>query len=251
MEFGVAILAAGQGKRMMNPEIPKVLVHLQNKPLLAYVLDTALLLNPYKIYLVIGYKKELVKNFVQTHYNCSEIVFVEQNQQLGTGHAILQLQPHFESAIGNLLILSGDVPLISKDMLLEFKEYHFGNKLDLSLISTKVPNPKGYGRIIRNSEGDFVKIIEDKDLDSEVDELSEINTGTYIVSTEKVFDMLKLIKNKNAQGEYYLTDLVEIYRTNGLKVGAYFVENYRNFVGINTYLELSNLEKELETSVNF
>jgi bifunctional N-acetylglucosamine-1-phosphate-uridyltransferase/glucosamine-1-phosphate-acetyltransferase GlmU-like protein len=146
-----------------------------------------------------------------------------------------------------LLILSGDVPLISASTLSKFIGFHNENRNNLSLISTIVPDPSGYGRIIRNNNGKLVKIVEHKDLNSDGTKLNEINTGIYIVNTEYLFEGLKQIRNENAQQEYYLTDLVEVFLREQLKVDALLIENYIEVLGVNTFDELKYLENVMDT----
>lgn len=247
MKFGIAILAAGKGKRMQNPNFPKVLTPLKGKPLLGYVVETSIKLSPLAIYIVVGFKRELVIEYCTKNFNGNSIFFVEQTEQLGTGHAVLQIEPYFDNSISDLLILSGDVPLISATTLTKLIEYHKENQSDLSLISTIVSDPSGYGRIIRGENGKLVKIVEHKDLNIDGTELNEINTGIYIVNTKFLFDGLKKISNENSQKEYYLTDLVEVFQREHLKVNALLIENYIEVLGVNTYGELQFLENVLNT----
>jgi UDP-N-acetylglucosamine diphosphorylase/glucosamine-1-phosphate N-acetyltransferase len=251
MNLAIAILAAGKGKRMKNPELPKVLTQLDGQPLIHYVIETANSLNPVLIYVIIGYRKELVRSYIEQTFHNSNIVFVEQNEQLGTAHAILQIEPVLDKNIDSLLILSGDVPLIQTKTLKEFLEFHSSRKNALSLISTKVPNPKGYGRIIRNPQGEITAIVEDKDLTEELHSIDEINSGIYIFEISGLMDCLRQISNQNAQKEYYLTDSVRIYLENGKKVGAFRIENYKEVAGINTFEELHKLEHLLQTIADF
>ncbi|MGB9770534.1 MAG: sugar phosphate nucleotidyltransferase [Candidatus Kapaibacteriota bacterium] len=241
--LGIAILAAGKGKRMNSVDKPKVLVDFLGKPLLGYVLETAFRINPFKVYVVVGFKKEAVIDFINQNYNLNNIVIVEQKEQLGTGHAILQLEPVLEKGIDNLLILSGDVPLISFETLLKFIEFHKQGNYDLSLISTKLENPTGYGRIVRDTNGELLRIVEQKDLKFGEQLIDEINSGIYIVKTKDLFDYLRKLKNENAQSEYYLTDIVEMYTADQKRVGAFFIKSSTEVLGINTYEELKNLEK--------
>jgi len=247
MTLGIAILAAGKGKRMQNPSIPKVLTPLKGKPLIGYVIETSLKLSPFAVYIIVGFKKELVVDFCQENYDHNVIHFVEQKEQLGTGHAVLQIEPYLDKSISDLLILSGDVPLISASTLNKFIGFHNENRNDLSLISTIVPDPSGYGRIIRNNNGKLVKIVEHKDLNNDGTKLNEINTGIYIVNTEYLFEGLKQIRNENAQQEYYLTDLVEVFLSEQLKVDALLIENYIEVLGVNTFDELKYLENVMDT----
>lgn len=241
--LGVAILAAGKGKRMNFPEQPKVLTLLNSKPLLGYVLDAALALNPWIIYVIVGYKKNLVVDFINEFYSYEHIEVVEQYEQLGTGHATLQLENVLDPKINSLLILSGDVPLITSKTLEQFIQFHLEGKYDLSLISTKVDNPLGYGRIIRGTNGKVLRIVEDKDLKSGEELINEINAGIYMFRTANLFNFLHLVKNDNVQQEYYLTDLVNIYRQNGKSIGAYLIENHIEVLGVNTKDELLALEE--------
>lgn len=250
MNLAIAILAAGKGKRMKNPELPKVLTQFDGQPLIHYVLETANSLSPLFIYLIIGYGKELVRNYVEQTFHNPNIVFVEQNEQLGTAHAILQIEPVLHQDIDTLLVLSGDVPLIQAKTLKKFLEFHSNNENALSLISTKVPNPQGYGRIIRNPQGEMTAIVEDKDLTEELDSIDEINSGIYIFNTNGLMECLRRIDNQNAQKEYYLTDSISLYLKNGKKIGTFRIENYREVSGINTLEELRELENSLQTMTN-
>lgn len=246
--LGIAILAAGKGKRMNSTDTPKVLVQLKGKPLLGYVLDTSLKLSPKKIYVIVGFKKELVIDFVNKFYPQPNITIVEQKEQLGTGHAILQLENVIDADIESLLILSGDVPLISTNTLKNFIDFHISGNYDLSLVSTRLENPYGYGRIVRKPDGYLLKIVEQKDLSPDNATINEINAGIYLVKVAGLFDYLKSLKNDNAQNEYYLTDIIEMYISSGKRVGAFLIENYVEVLGINTYQELNALEALLDTN---
>lgn len=248
--LGIAILAAGKGKRMNSIDKPKVLVQLNSKSLLGYVIDTALGLNPFKIYVIVGFKKELVIDFIRSNYSDPRIEIVEQKEQLGTGHAILQLEPVIDFQIKNLLILSGDVPLISTTTLKTFTEFHFDGNYDLSLISTKLENPFGYGRIVRNEFGALLSIVEQKDLKPEQEDIKEINTGIYIVRTDLLFNYLRMIDNNNAQQEYYLTDIVKFFVSDQKNVGAFVVNDYTEVLGVNNLDELQYLESLLKQKVS-
>ncbi len=243
--FGIAILAAGKGKRMKSFERPKVLTPLFTKPLIGYVLETALKLKPSKVYIVVGFKKDLVIDFIQSNFNDSRIEFVEQFEQLGTGHAIQQIEKIIDPKIEHLLVLSGDVPLISYQNLSKFLDFHIDGNYDLSLISTKVENPTGYGRIVRSLEGDLLGIVEHKDLLPNQEYINEINAGIYVIKTKDLFKYLKLLKNDNAQKEFYLTDIVKMYLDDKLNVGVFFIEDPIELLGINTEDELKYIENLL------
>lgn len=243
--YAIVILAAGKGKRMRNPNLPKVLVPLKGKPMLGWVLDTANRLSTKFIFIIVGYKKELVIEYISKTNSQNKIQIVEQFEQLGTANAILQLQGRIPSEIKHLLVLSGDVPFVKERTLQYFIERHLNGNYDLSLITTEVDDPTGYGRIIRQKDGNILRIIEQKDLKDDFIDIKEINTGIYCIKVEGLLESLKEIKNLNAQGEYYLTDLVSIYLNDNRKVLAFKSDNPDEFLGINTPEELKKLEREM------
>ncbi len=239
MEITVLILAAGQGKRMKS-SIPKVLHKLCGKPLISYVLDCVKDLNPKNTYVIVAYNKEkIIENLPK------EIKFIDQGKPLGTGHAIQTCSKELKDLKGDVLILSGDVPLIKKETLKEFYEKFKNNGEDLSFISIELENPENYGRVIRNKNGNVLKIKEAKDCNENELKIKEINTGIYLLKWEKVKPLLLKISNKNKQKEYYLTDLVEISVKNNLKVGGHIFKSSFEFLGVNSRKELSILNKIL------
>lgn len=237
------ILAAGMGKRMQNPEIPKVLCELNGKPLIEYVLETLNKLNPKKNVVIVGHKKEKLYDYLKK-FNGS-IHTCEQNEQLGTGHAVAQAEPLFTEYKGDILILAGDVPLISVDTLNKFAKQHYKANADVSVLSTTAPNPTGYGRIIRDSEGNFKKIVEEKDAKPAEKAVTEINSGVYLIKSRLLFTSLKFVSNSNEQGEYYLTDIIEILRVNGAIVRAFSVADFDELQGVNSPADLERCEKHL------
>ena len=239
--ISVAILAAGKGKRMNNPNLSKVMALLADKPLIAHVLEQTNLLNPDRIVIIVGHKKESVIDFINGNFK--DIKFAEQNEQLGTGHAVLQTESAFSSYTGNILILSGDVPLLRASTLHKFIDYHYQQSNDLSVLSTVTDNPKGYGRIVRDDSDIFVKIVEEKDADDEEKKIKEINSGIYFVKADLLFDALKRVSNNNTQNEYYLTDIIEILQKQGHKVGAYAGAKITELQGINSPDDLALAEK--------
>lgn len=243
--YAIVLLAAGKGKRMRNPNLPKVLVPLKGKPMLGWVLDTANRLSTKFIFVIVGYKKELVIGYISKTNSQNKIQIVEQFEQLGTANAILQLQGRIPSEIKHLLVLSGDVPFVKERTLRDFIERHLNGNYDLSLITTEVDDPTGYGRIIRHKDGNILRIIEQKDLKDDCMDIKEINTGIYCIKVEGLFESLKKINNLNAQGEYYLTDLVCIYLNDNRKVLAFKSDNPDEFLGINTPEELKKLERKM------
>mgnify|MGYP001502166870 FL=1 len=232
----VIILATGKGTRM-NSELPKVLHDLNNKPLLKHVIDTANTLKPKDIIVVVGYKKDLVIN----KFKAENIVFVEQKTQKGTADAIKYCLPKIKQFNGNILILSGDVPMIKSETLLKLINTHNSNESLGSLISAKLENPAGYGRIIKNNKQQLIKIVEHKDATNQEKQIDEINSGIYIFDSATLNKTIPLIDNHNAQEEYYLTDMFNFI--NEEDTAIYQIENYNEISGINTAEQLEELEK--------
>ena len=232
----VIILAAGKGTRM-NSDLPKVLHDLNNKPLLKHVIDTANTLKPKDIIVVVGYKKDLVINKFKTE----NIVFVEQKTQKGTADAIKYCLPKIKQFNGNILILSGDVPMIKSETLLKLIDTHNSNKSLGTLISAKLEDPTGYGRIIKNNKQQLIKIVEQKDATNQEKQIDEINSGIYIFDSATLNKTIPLIDNRNAQEEYYLTDIFNFI--NEEDTAIYQIKNYKEISGINTSEQLEELEK--------
>jgi UDP-N-acetylglucosamine diphosphorylase/glucosamine-1-phosphate N-acetyltransferase len=247
-DLAIAILAAGKGKRMNNPNLPKVLTLLNGKPLLEFVLNTSILINPQKIITIIGHQKEKVIDFLatfETKTNGNHIEYVLQNEQLGTGHAILQTEQALIGFSGDVLILSGDVPLLSYGTLKEFINLHNSNKIDASVLTAYAPNPTNYGRIVRNEVGEFLRIIEEKDARENEKYKNEINSGVYLIKKVILFDSLKEIRNNNVQGEYYLTDVIEVLRNQKFKVAAHPIAKFEEIQGINSIDDLKLMQNNL------
>lgn len=251
MDISVAILAAGKGTRMNIPELPKVLVPLNDKPLLEYVLEKVELLNSSKTVVILGHEKNKVKTFLEEN-TFSNIHTVLQDPQLGTGHAVHQTKEELKNSNSDVLILCGDVPLLTLETLKGFIDYHRNKQSKLTVLSAISPEPTGYGRIIRDLKGNFIKIVEEKDASVEDKLVKEINSGTYLVNSELLFSALSKVNNKNVQGEYYLTDIVEIIKNDGNEVSAYPTNNIKEIQGINSIEDLQTASKYLNSlSVNF
>ena len=235
-QLHIGILAAGKGSRMES-ELPKVLHQLNGKSLIDYVLDTASELNPDSITLVVGFQKDLVKNHIQN----DNVNYVSQEQQLGTGHAALQLENQLENQSGHLLILYGDVPNIKSSTLSPIIDEHIKENRNATLITAMLDDPTGYGRIIRNQDGDLLKIVEEKDCTPDEKKIKESNPGIYIFKIPQLFIGLKRIKSNNASNEYYLTDVIELIKENS-PVQAKKIEDPMEVIGINTINQLNSLE---------
>lgn len=240
-EFAIVVLAAGQGKRMNNPDMSKVMALLAGKPLISHVLDQAKKTNPAKIVLIVGHQKQSVIDFVNANYN--NIEFTEQKQQLGTGHAVAQTERVLEDFKGDVLILSGDVPLLKSETLDRFILNHNETRSDISVLSTITDSPQGYGRIVRDAEGNFLRIVEEKDADESQKGIKEINSGIYFADSRLLFESLSHVSNNNAQGEYYLTDIIEILYNQGKKVNCLPGADIKELQGINSPDDLALAEK--------
>ncbi len=235
-QLHIGILAAGKGSRMES-ELPKVLHQLNGKSLIDYVLDTASELNPDSITLVVGFQKDRVKNHIQN----DNVNYVSQEEQLGTGHAALQLENQLENQSGHLLILYGDAPNIKSSTLSPIISEHIEENRNATLITATLDDPTGYGRIIRNQDGDLLKIVEEKDCTPDEKKIKEWNPGIYIFKIPQLFSELKRIKSNNASNEYYLTDVIELIKENS-PVQAKKIDNPMEVIGINTINQLNSLE---------
>jgi UDP-N-acetylglucosamine diphosphorylase/glucosamine-1-phosphate N-acetyltransferase len=240
-EFRAVILAAGKGTRMKS-DLPKVLHEIKDKPLLGYVLDTAKGAGAKKIIVIIGHQAQRVRE----RFDDCECVFVKQEPQLGTGHAVLQTKKELNDYNGLTLILCGDVPLLKAETIKNLIKEHVKTDSCLTVLTTIVPDAHGYGRIVKNKKGDIEKIVEELDATEDEKKISEINTGIYCVNTPFLLSALEKIENKNNKQEYYLTDIVEIARRDCCKAHACVTNNYIEVMGINTPDELIRAGKYLK-----
>jgi bifunctional UDP-N-acetylglucosamine pyrophosphorylase/glucosamine-1-phosphate N-acetyltransferase len=234
----VTIMAAGEGKRM-NSNLPKVLHMIKNKPMLVRVIDTARLLNPVKLIVVVGKHKNLIQTTLSEYVDLNEITFVEQTEPLGTGDAIKSCLPEYKDD-GPVLILNGDMPLITLDILKKVMNIGY----DASIITAKFENPSGYGRVFATKKGMVLRIIEEKDCTDVEKENNIINTGIYCIHSVFLKEFIPKIENENAQKEYYLTDVIRFMNRRFIPVQSILLDENENiFVsGVNTPEELANLE---------
>lgn len=243
--LATVILAAGKGKRMKNPEKAKVMFEINGKPMIDYVVSLALSVHSDRIVLIVGHQKQSVIDFIDRNFTefRNKITYAHQDEQLGTGHAVMQTGPVLTDFNGDVLILSGDVPLLSRYTIEKFITFHGSGDFDASLISAFFEDPSGYGRIIRDDIGNFIDIFEDKDSTDEQKRIKEINSGIYLIKSDYLFEALKTLKSDNSQQEYYLTDIFYYYRNKGLRIGAMPIENNIEITGVNSVEQLSQLEK--------
>jgi bifunctional UDP-N-acetylglucosamine pyrophosphorylase/glucosamine-1-phosphate N-acetyltransferase len=244
-ELGVILLAAGQGTRMKS-DFPKVLHPLAGRALFLHALGTAQRLNPKRVAIVIGHGADAVRNA----YLGNNVAWITQEQQLGTGHAVLCARESFEGLDGEVIILSGDVPLIQELTLRKMIEHHRSRNAAVTLLTASLDNPKGYGRILRDGRNAITGIVEEKDATSTQRQISEVNAGIYVVSAPFVFAALSKVKNHNQQGEYYLPDIVAITLDQGENVETVRVGDVWEMMGVNTREELAFMEKNLRQSIN-
>jgi bifunctional UDP-N-acetylglucosamine pyrophosphorylase / glucosamine-1-phosphate N-acetyltransferase len=244
-ELGVIVLAAGQGTRMKS-DLPKVLHPLGGKALFLHALQTACRLGPAKVVIVIGHGAAAVRRANPS----IEVNWVIQERQLGTGHAVLCAHEAFANFTGEVLILSGDVPLIREQTLRTMLDQHQGRQAALTLLTAALDDPKGYGRILRDGRGAISGIVEEKDATPAQRKTREVNAGIYIASAPFLFSSLSRIKNDNRQGEYYLPDVIGVGLAQGQRIETVMVENSREVMGINSREELAAMEKTLRQNIN-
>ena len=230
MEIKSVILAAGKGTRMKS-ETPKVLHKIFDKTLLGYVLDSVKSFSN-EAFVIVGHKAEVVTEFVNKNYSFAKTVL--QTPQLGTGHAVSMVCPQLENFDGLVLILCGDTPLVREKTLKKFVDEHIASGADLSVMSTIFENPANYGRIIRRANGALEKIVEEKDATDAEKAVKEINAGIYCLNWAKIKPAFSQLTSSNAQGEYYLTDIIEWANRQGLSVKASVLEDSDEIYGINS-----------------
>jgi bifunctional UDP-N-acetylglucosamine pyrophosphorylase/glucosamine-1-phosphate N-acetyltransferase len=234
------ILAAGKGKRMKS-DLPKVLHKLGGKPMVEYVVETAKKVGVERIILVVGHKREKTQEYLK-HL---DVEFVIQEEQLGTGHAVLQTKDLLSDFDGDILILCGDMPLLRSRTVKKLLEEHRTKKAVATVLTAILEDPSGYGRIIRDEKGMVKKIVEDKDASADEKKVKEINTGTFCFDSRSLFSVLDKITPDNKQKEYYLTDALELLRKQNWPIWAVIAPNPQEGVGINSQEELEKMEEIL------
>ena len=242
-DIHVVILAAGKGTRMKSA-LPKVLHRAAGLPLIDHVLRAARSLDPQSVVVVVGHEAEQLESALSERLGLS---FAVQEPQLGTGHALLQTAPALRHARGTLVLLSGDAPLIGASTLATLVGTHVAQRAAATVLTAVVDRPDGYGRIVRE-DGRIAAIVEHKDASTTEREIGEINSGIYAFDIAPLFGALGAIGSSNAQGEYYLPDLVRIYRSRGLTVETVTVADSREILGVNSRKELAEVATILRTT---
>ncbi len=240
MDIKAVILAAGKGTRMKSVSTPKVLHEIMGKTLLGYVLDNVKNFVSEE-FVIVGHHAQDVENFVKNNYDNAKTVL--QSPQLGTGHAVSMVCPELENYDGLVLILCGDTPLVKEETLKEFVEFHKSQNSDLTVMSTIFEDPTNYGRIIRETDNSLKCIVEEKDATPEQKAVKEVNAGIYCLNWGKIKSAFGQLKSNNAQGEYYLTDIISWGKAQNLNVNAYILQNSDEIYGINSRLNLAQAAK--------
>ncbi len=238
MNLETLILAAGKGTRMKS-KLPKVLHKVCGKPMLQYVIEATKKAGSEREVVVIGSGAELVER------TFSGVEFVLQAEQLGTGHAVLSAKDKFANTKGTVLILCGDTPLLTSELLKNFTATHEKSNCAATILTAEMPDATGYGRVIRAENGAFKKIVEDKDASEDEKKIREVNAGVYCFDAQKLFGYLERVGNNNAQGEYYLPDVLPILKEAGEEIGAFKAEYCIETIGINTRAQLAAADKAL------
>lgn len=237
------ILAAGKGTRMKS-DLPKVVHTIEDKCLVDYVIEAVRGAGAQKVCLVVGYQHDVVEASIQH----KDVEFVLQEEQLGTGHAV-KCAKDFIGTDGEVMILAGDTPLITAETLKRLVAYHREKGNAVTALSAMMEDPTGYGRIIRDIDGNFIKNVEHKDANEKERESHEINSGMYLFDAEALNHALEEITPNNAQGEYYLPDTLEIIRKKGLKVDAFALENPEDIMGVNDKDQLKAAEEVIKRRI--
>jgi bifunctional UDP-N-acetylglucosamine pyrophosphorylase / glucosamine-1-phosphate N-acetyltransferase len=241
----LVVLAAGKGTRMKS-QSPKVLHGAAGLPLIEHVLRAADPLQPATTVVVVGHLADRVMAALS---NRPGLRFASQQPQLGTGHALMQAEPHLRGIRGTVLLLYGDVPLLRPDTLRSLLDAHVARNAAATVLTARVGNPFGYGRIVRQ-DGRIAAIVEEKDATAAERAIDEINSGIYAFDAAPLFDALKSLQPVNAQGEYYLTDLVRMYHDRGLPVGTVTIDDEREIMGVNSRKELADVTAILNAGRN-
>lgn len=243
-KFSTIIMAAGRGTRMKDPSKAKVMFEVNGKPMVQHVVELAQSLGAERVITIVGYQRESIYSHLEKISPTVE--FAVQDPQLGTGHAVMQAEPFLRRYEGDVLVLSGDVPNLSAETITKLIDYHRDNNAAGTILTARLEDPAGYGRILRSKSGYVLGIIEHKDSSDEQQKIKEINSGIYIFDTRYLFSALQHINPHNAQNEYYLTDVFSHFWKQKLVVAAMVTDDANEIRGINTLEQLQEAEKALK-----
>jgi bifunctional UDP-N-acetylglucosamine pyrophosphorylase/glucosamine-1-phosphate N-acetyltransferase len=240
----VIILAAGKGTRMKS-KLYKVLHPVAGKPMVEHIMDQVEKTNPSEVVTIVGHGAEAIKSHLGERSQ-----YALQAEQLGTGHAVLQAEALLAGKKGTTLVITGDTPLLTAETLTNLFDYHQGKNASATILTAHAEDPTGYGRIIRDHVGIVEKIVEQKDATEQEARVQEINTGTFCFDNEALFHALSKINTNNAQGEYYLTDIIEILKKEGKAVAAYQMADFEEAMGINDRVALALANQIMHQRLN-
>lgn len=243
LNLAVVIMAAGKGTRMKDTTKAKVMTELEGLPMIHYVADLAYELKATRVIVVVGYMKETVESYIRTSH--PEAEFAVQEHQLGTGHAVLQARELLRNFTGDVLVLSGDVPLLQQSTIDALRRLHREQNAAATILTAKLEDPTGYGRIIRNPDGSVKKIVEHRDAGEKELAVREINSGIYVFDRDRLFNGLEHIQPHNVQQEYYLTDVFEYFWNRHWTVGALMAPHPDEIRGVNTVEQLAEAQEAL------
>ena len=238
----VIIPAAGKGTRLqaISGDLPKAMFCVGEQPMLEIVLENTSFVDEKDTYIVVGFGKEKIMDHFQNRYH-----YVEQKEQLGTGHAVMVCADEFQGFSGDVLVTFGDMPLFSREEMEKMCLQHKENKADCTLMTAENPDLKLWARIVRDQDGKFAAIVEGKDCTPEQAQIQELFSGVMVFNSEKLFDILPEVGCQNVQKEYYLTQVPELMVEKGLKVDIYFTQDGDSLRGVNTPEDLEMCEKIL------
>ena len=239
MKKFVVVLAAGKGTRMKS-RLYKVLHQVCGKSMVEHVVQAAQAIKPDKIVTVVGNGAQEVEKVL-----AGKSEFALQKKQLGTGDAVLTAEKELADKDGATLVITGDTPLFTSETFQKLFDYHQNKGNAATVLTAQAPDPYGYGRIIRDDQDNVLRIVEQKDGSPEDLKIKEINTGVFCFDNKLLFDALKHVNNQNAQGEYYLTDVLEILRNAGQRIGAYRMRDFSESIGVNDRIALAQATKIL------